>query len=86
MLVPSWHIHIFLPFTKIFLMSVSETVKMRSVSRGDAGTPPPISSTQAVRNLYLDHCCYFSNDDVINLQEDDLRWVEENLPTTAMDK
>jgi type VI protein secretion system component VasK len=36
-----------------------ETVKMRSVSRGDAGTPPPISSTQAVRNLYLDHCCYF---------------------------
>lgn len=40
-----------------------ETVKMRSVSRGDV-TPPPVS-TQA---------------------EDDLRWVEENLPTTAMDK
>ncbi|CAI8015357.1 Transmembrane protein 87B [Geodia barretti] len=28
-----------------------ETVKMRSVSRGDAGTPPPISSTQAEDDL-----------------------------------
>ena len=31
-------------------------------------------------------CLFVVVVDVVCLQEDDLRWVEENLPTTAVDK